>query len=51
MTKPTEQNNEDFQKKLDSIIDRTKAQNRLLKKIIEEINSGKPELKKINKKQ
>ena len=51
MAKTTEENNEDLQKKLEVIINRAKAQNRLLNKLLEEINLGKPALKKINKKQ
>ena len=51
MTKKTDGNNEDLQKKLDKIIDRTKAQNRLLNKLLEDINSGKPVSKEINEKQ
>jgi len=51
MAKTTEENNEDLQKKLEVIINRTKAQNRLLNKLLEEINSGKSVSNKINKKQ
>ncbi len=51
MSKIIEENNKDLQKKLERIIDRAKAQNRLLNKILEEINSVKPVSKKINNKQ
>ena len=51
MAKTTEENNEDLQKKLEVIINRAKAQNRLLNKLLEEINSGKPVSKILKKKQ
>jgi len=51
MAKTTDENNEDLQKKLERIIDRAKAQNRFLNKLLEEINSGKSKTKKIKKKQ
>lgn len=51
MTKRTEENNEDFQKKLEEIIDRAKAQNRLLNNMLEDIKSRENVSKKINKKQ
>ncbi len=51
MSKIIEENNKDLQKKLERIIDRAKAQNRLLNKLLEEINSGKPALKKTNENQ
>ena len=51
MAKTTEYNNEDLQKRLDNIIDRAKAQNRLLNKLIEEIKSEKTNSKKIIEKQ
>ncbi len=51
MSKITTENNKDLQKKLERIIERAKAQNRLLNKLLKEINSGKPVSKKINNKQ
>jgi acid phosphatase family membrane protein YuiD len=46
MTKKTTENSEDLNKKLDGIIERTKAQNRVLNKILNEINSDKHEFRK-----
>ena len=51
MTKLPEVNNKDLQKRLEEIIDRTKAQNSLLNKLLEEIEKDKPVSKKINKNQ
>lgn len=51
MTKTINKDNEDLQKKLEVIIDRARAQNRLLNKVLEEIKSGKQVLKKANENQ
>jgi hypothetical protein len=46
MAKTTTEYNEDLLKKLEGIIERTQAQNRVLNKILNEINSDKPEFRK-----
>ena len=51
MAKTTIENNEELQKKLDGIIERTKAQNRILNKILNEINKEQQILQRINNSQ
>ena len=47
MEKETAKHNEYLQRRLDNIIERTKAQNQLLIKIIEDMNTENPALNKI----
>lgn len=51
MAKTKEKNSEDLLKRLEEIIDRTRAQNRLLNKLLEDIGTKKPVSKKIKIKQ
>ena len=51
MTKTNDTENKDLQKKLEAIIDRARAQNKVLNKVLEEIKSGKQVLKKKNENQ
>ena len=50
MAKITETNSENLQEKLEKIIDRTNAQNRLLNKLLEEIKTKESASKNIKEK-